>query len=86
MTTADSSYVSASDLADYAYCPRSYWYRYHPPPGGPSEDGMRRSEAGTQAHRRQLGGERRRAGHGGLYWVLAALGVLAAIGGVLWLR
>lgn len=86
MPSGAPEYVSASDLADYAYCPRSYWYRHHPPPGGPSDASLRSSAAGTRAHARQLRGERRRAEYGGLYWALVALGVLLAVGGVLWLR
>jgi CRISPR/Cas system-associated exonuclease Cas4 (RecB family) len=86
MTAADASYVSASDLADYAYCPRSHWYRYHPPPGGPSPEAVRSSVAGTRRHARQLGGERRRAERGALYWAVVVIGILAVVGGLLWLR
>ncbi|MCI4343551.1 MAG: CRISPR-associated protein Cas4 [Thermoplasmata archaeon] len=86
MTSGGAPYVSASDLADYAYCPRSYWYRHHPPPGGPSRDAVRSSTAGTRSHERQLGGERRRAEFGGWYWLLVAVGLLAMVGGILWFR
>jgi CRISPR/Cas system-associated exonuclease Cas4 (RecB family) len=79
------AWVTASDLADYAYCPRSHWYRDHPPPGGPSNDARRRSAAGTRYHRQSLGAERRRAEHGDAYWVGLGLGVLLIVGGVLWL-
>jgi CRISPR/Cas system-associated exonuclease Cas4 (RecB family) len=86
MPSGERAFVSASDLADYAYCPRSHWYRHHPPPGGPSASSVRSAAAGTRSHVRQLGGERRRAERGGLYWALVAVGILAVLGGVLWLR
>jgi len=84
MSSRDPPFVSASDLADYAYCPRSYWYRTHPPPEGPAPDSVRSSAAGTRSHARQLGGERRRAEHRAAYWVLIVVGLLVVLGGVLW--
>jgi hypothetical protein len=77
--------ISASELADYAYCPRSHWYALHPPSGGPSDDGRRRSAAGERSHARALGSTQRRANHGAAYWVAFALGLLLAAGGSLWL-
>lgn len=77
--------TTPSDLADYAFCPRSYWYRYHPPPGGPSADGVRRVEAGERYHARTLRTARHHAEHGGTYWALVAVGLLVVVGGVLWL-
>jgi CRISPR/Cas system-associated exonuclease Cas4 (RecB family) len=79
-------FVSASDLGDYAYCPRSQWYRHHPPPGGPSNEATRHSAAGTRAHAHQLAGERNRAEGRAYYWLLLVLGILVVVGGVLWLR
>ncbi|MFY9716705.1 MAG: hypothetical protein WAK40_02050 [Thermoplasmata archaeon] len=66
-------WVSATDLAEYAFCPRSLYYRRRDPdaPETPAETD------GRQYHARVLGAERRRAERGGAYW----LGVLA--GGVL---
>ncbi|HTT15477.1 MAG TPA: hypothetical protein VMG81_06870 [Thermoplasmata archaeon] len=83
MTDGDG-WVSATDLAEYAYCPRAYYYREHPPVGGPSRDGQRRAAAGARYHARTLGAERRRAEHGGAYWVALVLGVLVALGGIAW--
>jgi CRISPR/Cas system-associated exonuclease Cas4 (RecB family) len=85
MSSGDPTFVSASDLADYAYCPRSHWYRYHPPPEGPARDSVRSSAAGTRSHVRQLGGERRRSDRGVAYWVLLVVGVLVLLGGLAWL-
>ncbi|MCI4373222.1 MAG: hypothetical protein L3K02_06220 [Thermoplasmata archaeon] len=86
MSAGDTPFVTASDLADYAYCPRSYWYRHHPPPGGPSDASERSSARGIHSHARQLGGELRRAERGGWYWAGVALGILAVVGGIVWLR
>ena len=77
--------TSPSDLADYAYCPRSHWYRTHPPPGGPSVEGVRRAEAGVRYHARTLHATRIRAERGVSYWVVVAMGSLVALGGILWL-
>ena len=77
--------TSPSDLADYAYCPRSHWYRHHPPPGGPSAEGIRRAEAGTRFHARALHATRLRSERGRAYWVLVVVGVAVTFGGIVWL-
>ncbi|HLM92042.1 MAG TPA: hypothetical protein VK424_08385 [Thermoplasmata archaeon] len=77
--------TSPSDLADYAYCPRSHWYRHHPPAGGPSEDGRRRSSTGERYHRETLRGTRVRAEFGAAYTGLIAAGILLAAVGIVWL-
>ncbi|MGA8665165.1 MAG: hypothetical protein WB809_08945 [Thermoplasmata archaeon] len=77
--------TSPSDLADYAYCPRSHWYRHHPPAGGPSQDGRRRSASGERYHDRTLHGTRVRSEFGVPYAVLIAVGILLALGGIIWL-
>jgi CRISPR/Cas system-associated exonuclease Cas4 (RecB family) len=77
--------TSPSDLAEYAFCPRSHWYRYHPPARGPSPDGLRRSAAGTRFHARSLAATRSRSEHGAGLWVAVVLGLLLALGGLWWL-
>jgi hypothetical protein len=77
-------WVSATDLADYTYCPRSHYYQEHPPPGGPSAVSERRSDAGTRYHHRVLGAERRRDEHAGAYWAALAVGFLLLVGGIAW--
>jgi hypothetical protein len=79
------AWTSASDLADYAYCPRSHWYHDHPPDGGPDRGARRRAEAGRRFHDRELSGERRRAEHGGAYWAALVLGVLVCLGALAWI-
>lgn len=79
----DTRWVTPSELAEYAYCPRAHYYRRRygaPPPG-------RSLRAGQVYHARALGGELRRAMHGRTYWaviafggLLFAVGVLSALG------
>lgn len=78
-------WVSASDLADYAYCPRAHWYHQHPPAGGPTRDSRERAAAGTLSHADVLGAERRRAEHGSAYWVALGVGALLVLGGAVWI-
>jgi hypothetical protein len=77
--------VSASDLADYAYCPRAHWYHEHPPPGGTTSEARRRALAGSGYHARTLGAERQREERGGAYWAALLAGLVLALGGILWI-
>jgi len=63
-------WTTATDLAEYVYCPRALYYRRHgePPPS-------RAAAAGAHYHRRQLQAERWRDEHPGLPWVVVAAGV-----------
>jgi hypothetical protein len=81
----DASWVSASDLADYAYCPRAHWYHDHPPRGGATREARARADAGVHYHRQVLGAERRRAEHGGAYWAALAAGTILVLGGIGWI-
>ncbi|MGP8076557.1 MAG: hypothetical protein ACLP8Y_07500 [Thermoplasmata archaeon] len=80
---SEESWTSASDLADYAYCPRSHWYRHHPPREGPSRASQRSARGGARYHDRVLTAERHRAERGGTYWGVLLLGI-ALIGLGLW--
>jgi hypothetical protein len=73
---ATARWVSASELADYAYCPRSWWYREHPPEGGPAPGAERRARAGVTYHQHVLGAERRRDAWSG---VVVAAAILSAL-------
>lgn len=81
----DAGWSSPSDLADYAYCPRSHWYRHHPPPGGPSRSAQERARGGVRYHDRVLTAERHRAERGPAYWAILFTGVLLLGGGLWWL-
>ncbi|MGA8543237.1 MAG: hypothetical protein WB947_06865 [Thermoplasmata archaeon] len=78
-------WVSATDLADYAFCPRAHYYHDHPPPGGPTRASQQRAASGTRYHGRVLGAERRREDHSGAYWAALAVGSLLVVGGIAWL-
>jgi hypothetical protein len=80
----DEAWTSPSELADYAYCPRSHWYRNHPPAVGPSAASEARSQRGVRLHERRLGAERRRAERGRAYWVGLLIGVVLITGGLVW--
>lgn len=81
----EEGWTSPSDLADYAYCPRSHWYRHHPPAAGPSRSGVGRRVAGERYHRQTLAAERHRAERGGAYWLVLLVGLACVVGGVAWL-
>jgi len=81
----DDGWTSPSDLADYAYCPRSHWYRHHRPAWGPNRVAMARVRGGLRYHRRTLTAERRRAERGAAYWVGLLAGVGLVVGGLAWL-
>ncbi len=71
----DPDWVSASDLAEYAYCPRAFWYRKHPPAGMSASNSDRSSRRGQRFHRRELGAERKREAHAGGYVALVLFGI-----------
>lgn len=79
----ETPWVSASDLAEYAYCPRAYWYRNHPPPGPVPRGSRHRAEAGVRYHTRTLRSERARESNAGTYLLAIGIGlVLLAIAGI----
>ena len=82
---SDDGWTTPSDLADYAYCPRSHWYRHHPPRGGPSSDSQERAREGQRYHHRVLTAERHRAERGGAYWVALVIGMALVLGGAWWI-
>jgi hypothetical protein len=73
------SWVSASDLADYVYCPRSYWYSLTRPEAGFDPSARRRLERGNRYHEQYLGAVAHRELHPARAWAWLALG-LALIG------
>ena len=71
-----SRWVTASELAEYAYCPRAWWYRRDPPASGPTRESLVRADAGSRYHATVLGATVRRERTAG--W-LAAGAVVAAL-------
>lgn len=78
-------WVSASDLAEYSYCPRALYYRRHPPAEGPTPASVVRAQQGRARHDRALVRTHEREAHLGRYIGLTALGVALALAGGLWL-
>ena len=74
-------WLSASDLAEYAYCPRALYYRrqHTEAPDPPA------ARSGRVYHQRSLRAEHRRAAYAGAYWALLLVGlalvVIALLGG-----
>jgi CRISPR/Cas system-associated exonuclease Cas4 (RecB family) len=71
-------WASASDLAEYAYCPRALYYRTRSPDAPETPD----AEGGRRYHERVLRAERRRAEHPAAYWAGVLVGILLVVVGV----
>jgi CRISPR/Cas system-associated exonuclease Cas4 (RecB family) len=73
----DPSWITATDLAEYAYCPRALHYRRR----FPTDPDPPEAIAGRKFHRRVLTAESRRAARRGSYWAGVLLGsALVALG------
>jgi hypothetical protein len=68
----EPEWLSATDLAEYAYCPRALYYGKRHPDAPPS----RSARDGTSYHARTLGRERHVEEHPAGYWLGVAVGVL----------
>lgn len=73
---SNSDWVTASDLAEYAYCPRALWFRWHPPPEGPAPASRSDRTRGDRFHDSELGRRARRERWSGVGWVLVGGGFL----------
>jgi hypothetical protein len=80
-----AEWVSASELADYAFCPRSHWYSLTRPDAPVPSDSARRSSAGAAFHAAELSAVRTRSEHRGAYLAMVAVGLVLAGVGILWL-
>lgn len=76
---APAGWVTASDLAEYAYCPRAHWYRTHPPPEGPAPSSVRSRATGEQFHARLLTTRYRREHWSPVWWILAGAGAFLVL-------
>ena len=74
-----SDWASASDLAEYSYCPRAHWYREHSPAGFSPRGSVRSLRRGQRFHRQELGGELRREAHAGAYVALVLIGIALVV-------
>ena len=76
-------WVTASDLAEYVYCPRAHWYRHHPPRGGPTARAIAARAVGADYHSQELEARVRLERWVPLWWVLVATGLLVCATAVL---
>jgi hypothetical protein len=72
-------WISASDLAEYAYCPRALHYRRHPPAAGEPEASVRRRSAGDDFHREYGRSLIRRSRSAGV-WTILFLAAVVGLG------
>jgi len=84
MSPPSEDWASATDLAEYAYCPRAWYYRKNAPDAPVDRRARRASDAGERYHRSTLAGEERRERYGAAYWVALVVAALLVIGGVAW--
>ena len=71
--------MTASDLAEYAFCPRAHWYRLHPPAGGAAVSSELARRSGDRFHARVLTARTRRDRWTGLWWLLVGAGFLLCL-------
>jgi hypothetical protein len=67
----DDRWVSATELAEYAYCPRALFYRRRFPD---AEETVAQA-GGRRVHDRRLAAERRRSERPAAYWAGLAVGL-----------
>ena len=79
----DYDWATASDLAEYAYCPRAWWYRNHPSEVPPSSESVRSAVRGERFHDRELRAMVRRE-RLTPYLALLVAAVLLVLGGLAW--
>jgi hypothetical protein len=72
--------VSATDLAEYAYCPRAFHYRREYPNAPATPEALE----GRAYHLRVLGAERRRDAGRGSSWIALLLGGVLVVLGLAW--
>jgi hypothetical protein len=82
----DRGWTSASDLAEYAYCPRAHYYRHHPPRRGPTRDSVRRAGVGERYHARALEADiRRSTASSRALWALVGIALVLLLVAFVWL-
>ncbi|MCI4362818.1 MAG: hypothetical protein L3K13_00710 [Thermoplasmata archaeon] len=81
------AWATAAELGEYAFCPRAWHYRAHPPASAPSSEDLERERYGLEFHARALSREQSRehsspgiAGLGVLLFLAGALLLLYLLG------
>lgn len=80
------AYRSASELGEYAFCPRAQYYRHHPPGGPPNPQTEQDVARGDRYHERSGAAilRRQRSARAWVWVLLAAGGGLAALVVIAW--
>jgi hypothetical protein len=81
---SSDEWASASDLAEYAYCPRAWYYRKNFPGAPVSPQARSSSQAGERYHRATLAAELRRERYGAGYALALLVALALVVGGVAW--
>lgn len=66
-------YVSASELAEFAFCPRAHYYQRHPDGRPVAPEALAREREGLAYHARTTRSDRRWAEASPIPWALALL-------------
>ncbi len=72
----EAPWLSASDLSEYTFCPRAYYYRHHPPASGPTLASEREARLGERRHQRALNSVRHRETRAWVWLGLLAFSLL----------
>jgi|GEM_PF-3402608 len=78
-------WITASEIAEHAYCPRAAWYSRHPGeqiPGALSPQDLERQRKGRKTHERIERQHEASRGSSGWVWLLMSL---VSLGLLLWL-
>ena len=73
-------FVSASELAEYVYCPRAHYYRLQPEGRPVAPGALARERSGVEYHTRRTSADRRWAEASPLPWVGALLAGIVLLG------
>jgi hypothetical protein len=75
----EPGWVTAAELAEFAYCPRAHWYSVHRPDVPAPRSSARRQSAGETYHAREGQALVQRRARSGGYWALVLVAVLLVL-------
>jgi hypothetical protein len=78
----DTRWASASEMAEFAFCPRAHYYSQHPPEEGPTPESVVARSDGIRFHGRTMAADQfvERSGALGIALLLLALCLIAGVG------